>query len=125
MKKIILIENFGSLLKWSGVLAAASVYSSSEPKLIATALAAGFMGLVIEESFRIYSKRQLNELERLQSIEWSYLNVLRLKLESGEAVDPHLLERVTVATSEANDAHYRIYGFGRPATAVSSLKCTQ
>ena len=125
MKKLILIGNFGSFLKWAGALAAAAVYSSPDTKLIAPALAAAIIGLVLDESVRVYTKGKLAELERAQSVEWSYLNVVRLKLEKGEAVDANLLERVAAATSEANEAYQRIYGFGRPATAIRSVQFTQ
>lgn len=125
MKKLSLIGNLGSFLKWAGVLAAAAVYSSPDTKLIAAALAAAIVGLMVDKAVRVYTNGLLNELERAQSVEWSYLNVVRLKLEKGEAVEADLLESAKIATSEANEAYQRIYGFGRPAPAIRSVQFTQ
>lgn len=125
MKKLILIGNFGSFLKWAGALAAAAVYSSPDTKLIAPALAAAIIGLMLDETVRVYTKNKLDELERAQSVEWSYLNVVRLKVEKGEALEADLIERAKAATAEADDAYHQIYGFGRPATAIRSLQFTK
>jgi hypothetical protein len=125
MKILSLIGNLGSFLKWAGALAAAAVYSSPDTKFIPAALAAAIIGLILDKSVRVYTNGQLSELERAQSVEWSYLNVVRLKLEKGEAVDADLLERASAATLEVNDAYQRIYGFGRPATAIRSVQFAQ
>lgn len=119
MKVLSLIGNLSSIFTWAGVLTAVSFYSSPDKKLIAAALSVVIIGLMTDKAVRVCTNRRMKELERLKTLEWSWLNFIRLKLESGENVDTNVLEKAKAATFKLNDVYQRTHGFKRPGTGIT------
>ncbi|CAH9064474.1 hypothetical protein PSEHALCIP103_03155 [Pseudoalteromonas haloplanktis] len=116
MKLMNLLENFVSAMKWLGVLAASFNYQ--DDRWVAMCLSVAVLGLVIDKLLRVLANSKINALNNARSREWSYLNVIRLKNEKGEVVDPALLNQSKSATKEADELYKEIYGFYRPDTAI-------
>lgn len=109
-----------SYLKWCGVLFAAYEYQNS--KWVSIALMVTVLAMMLEKLINKLVNSKIDELELSKSIEWSYLNAIRLRAEKSGAVDPDLLKRSKDASNEADEKYKSIYGFYRPATAFHLAK---